>query len=197
MERVGPSLAGFPFPEIWGWNWSYTLEPMPVFADLHHRLIIYWARDPQLGAERPEQAGPRDPALAASWPSSRATRMSSSFDALARNRRDCRREPRRTARLPRSAGVDSIVDLHTGQGTLAPRTAMAASSACWENYVRTRHGGNTMLKALVGKDPERARSFQFSILRTVPKTQAAREVIEIESCYKWKLGTRAFGLNVN
>ena len=69
--------------------------------------------------------------------------------------------------------------------------------ARWENYVRTRHGGNTMLKALIGADPERAKSFQFSILRAVPKTQTAREVIEIEGCYKRKLGSRAFGLNAN
>ena len=38
---------------------------------------------------------------------------------------------------------------------------------------------------------------QFTILRTLPKSMTAGEVIEIEAAFKRKLGSRAFGLNAN
>ena len=198
MEGVGECPAGFPFPEIWGGNWSYTLEPMPAFADLHDRLIIDWG----LGTRSWVQSGLNKPVLEIR-PRGFVAEFTGyedvvlSFDALARivEHADANRVWHRT--LAAVGGVYLIVDLQTGNQYVGSAYGDGGIFGRWENYVRTRHGGNTMLKALVGKDPERARSFQFSILRTVPKTQAAREVIEIESCYKRKLGTRAFGLNVN
>jgi hypothetical protein len=56
---------------------------------------------------------------------------------------------------------------------------------------------NAKLKALLKDDPSRHTNFTFSILRTVPKTLTKKEVVAVESVYKRKLGTRAFGLNEN
>lgn len=67
----------------------------------------------------------------------------------------------------------------------------------WKSYATTRHGGNKRLKALLDSDPQRHVAFWFSILRTLPRSLTAKEVITIEEHYKKKLGTRAFGLNEN
>ncbi|MEY8351257.1 hypothetical protein AALF16_23870 [Bacillus cereus] len=40
-------------------------------------------------------------------------------------------------------------------------------------------------------------NFSFSLLQTLPKTVTPLEVLEIESLYKEKLGTRKFGYNSN
>jgi hypothetical protein len=43
-------------------------------------------------------------------------------------------------------------------------------------------------------DPEQ---FRFSVLQILPKTMARDEVLQRETLYKHKLGTRAKGLNSN
>ncbi len=66
-----------------------------------------------------------------------------------------------------------------------------------KTYVRTDHGGNARLQALLADDPARARAFQFTILWTMPLSMAQREVVEVEATFMRKLGSRAFGLNAN
>jgi len=54
-----------------------------------------------------------------------------------------------------------------------------------------------MLKELCSKDRSYYKNFKFSILQTLPSNSTANEVITIENLYKRKLGTKAFGLNMN
>jgi hypothetical protein len=65
----------------------------------------------------------------------------------------------------------------------------------WKTYVSTRHGNNDRLIALLKDDPERYRSFQFSILRVFEPGMLPESVCQHEALVKRKLGTRAFGLN--
>jgi len=67
----------------------------------------------------------------------------------------------------------------------------------WKNYANTGHGGNKLLVELLKDDPEYARNFTFTILRTLPKTLTDQEVISKENLYKDKLGSKVFGLNSN
>ncbi len=67
----------------------------------------------------------------------------------------------------------------------------------WRSYAATGHGGNAKLRALMKRDPDYPAEFRFSVLQVLPKTMARDEVLERESRYKRKLGTRAIGLNVN
>jgi hypothetical protein len=67
----------------------------------------------------------------------------------------------------------------------------------WAEYVSAPHGGNDRLKGLLAEDPGYARNFQFTILQTLERTLTKNEVVDYESLYKKKLGTRAFGLNSN
>jgi hypothetical protein len=50
---------------------------------------------------------------------------------------------------------------------------------------------------LLAADPDYAKNFQFTVLQTLPKTLTKNEVVEYETRWKKKLGTRAFGLNSN
>lgn len=61
----------------------------------------------------------------------------------------------------------------------------------WENYAKNGHGGNKELK---GYDPC---NFEFSILEIVSWGISNAEIIEKETQWKVKLGTRKFGLNCN
>ena len=54
-----------------------------------------------------------------------------------------------------------------------------------------------MLKKIIGSNRARANEFQFSILRTLDLDVAKNEVIKYEQVFKDKLGTHAFGLNLN
>ncbi len=67
----------------------------------------------------------------------------------------------------------------------------------WKSYTKNGHGGNKLLKSLVKNAPSYAQNLRFTILRTLPNSLTKREVIEYESLYKSKLGTKAFGLNLN
>lgn len=67
----------------------------------------------------------------------------------------------------------------------------------WLNYAKEGNGGNKLLKELTILDKKYAHNFQWSILTTLPKTITKDEAIAIETKYKNKLGSRAFGLNSN
>lgn len=67
----------------------------------------------------------------------------------------------------------------------------------WISYAKNGNGGNKLLKELTKSDISYANNFQWSILTTLPKTITKDEAIKIETKYKNKLGSRAFGLNSN
>lgn len=67
----------------------------------------------------------------------------------------------------------------------------------WKKYSKEGNGGNKLLTKLTESDKSYANNFQWSILTTLPKTITKDEAIAIESKYKNKLGSRAFGLNLN
>jgi len=67
----------------------------------------------------------------------------------------------------------------------------------WINYAKNGNGGNKLLIELTRLDKNYANNFQWSILTTLPKTITKDEAIAIETKYKNKLGSRAFGLNSN
>lgn len=69
----------------------------------------------------------------------------------------------------------------------------------WSQYISTNgHGGNKLLKDLVTNDPSHAlKYFQFTLLMLLPKTITRPQAIEKEKLFKEKLGTKAYGLNLN
>ncbi len=195
---VGPCPPGFPFPDIWGGNWTYDLEPLKTFDELHERLVIDWGQSARAWVQRKLdkpviEIRPRG--FVAEFPGYEDVVLS--FDALTSivKQPDANRVWHRT--LEAVAGVYLIVDLRSGDQYVGSAYGERGIMGRWETYVRTGHGGNARLQALLANDPTRARAFQFTILRTLPRSMAQREVVEVEAAFKRKLGSRAFGLNAN
>lgn len=95
------------------------------------------------------------------------------------------------------AGVYLITDMTDGNQYVGSASGKLGIMGRWRSYAETRHGGNIRLMALLQVEPERYKNFQYSILRTLPKSLTQTEVVGFEQKYKQKLGSRAFGLNGN
>jgi hypothetical protein len=67
----------------------------------------------------------------------------------------------------------------------------------WRKYTTSGDGGNVQLRKLIRKDRSYPEQFRFSVLQILPKTMARDQVLQRETKYKEKLGTRAVGLNSN
>jgi hypothetical protein len=77
------------------------------------------------------------------------------------------------------AGVYLITDLATGKQYVGSAHGAKGVLGRWESYVRTRHGGNSILRELVEADSDYVQNFQFTILRTLPLTLVRSEVFGI------------------
>jgi hypothetical protein len=101
------------------------------------------------------------------------------------------------AALEAVAGVYLILAETTGHQYVGSAYGVAGVWGRWEQYTKTRHGGNKKLVDLLAQDADYPDSFHFSLLQVLPKTLTRDEVIKREALYKGKLGTRATGLNLN
>lgn len=95
------------------------------------------------------------------------------------------------------AGVYLIVQSSTGAQYVGSAYGPKGILGRWKAYTLNGHGGNERLRELHSVNPYSYREFRYSVLRTLPKSLTAKEVIKYETFYKNKLGTRAFGLNAN
>jgi hypothetical protein len=120
-----------------------------------------------------------------------------SYDELVRiiGNADANREWHRM--LIAIAGVYLIADMKTGKQYVGSAYGESGILGRWAVYAQTPHGGNNQLMELLAADPDYAKNFQFTVLQTLPKTLTKNEVVEYETRWKKKLGTRAFGLNSN
>jgi hypothetical protein len=100
--------------------------------------------------------------------------------------------------LTRLQAVYLILDKATGYQYIGTTYGLNGLWQRWRNYVLSNGtGGNKELKRLSKKNPEFYKNLQFSILEVLSKTATVKECINIESNWKQKLGSRAFGLNIN
>lgn len=94
------------------------------------------------------------------------------------------------------AGVYLIVDSKTGDQYVGSAYGAGGILGRWRAYAACGHGDNIRLRQVCA-EAGRDNGFRFSILRTLPRSMTATEVIRFEQIYKEKLGTKAFGLNAN
>tara|TARA_R110002096_G_scaffold203468_2_gene388670 strand:+ start:2601 stop:3443 length:843 start_codon:yes stop_codon:yes gene_type:complete len=196
--KPGRWPAGYPFPDMKLRNYRYELTPQPQFEPMHDRLVIDWGQ-----STRSWHQHLRSKRLLEIRPEGHVTEFPGYDDVLLDflslerivNNPDANRAWHMA--LKAVAGVYLIVDTETGNQYVGSAYGARGLLARWTNYVKLLHGGNVQLKSLLQEHPGRHRAFQFTILRTLPKTMTAREVIAVEGLQKAKLGTRAFGLNLN
>ena len=62
-----------------------------------------------------------------------------------------------------------------------------------KKYAKDGHGGNKLLIDLLTQDPQKYKKFQYSILRTLPRTLTAAEVVAVEMLYKKSLVAEPLG----
>jgi len=93
-------------------------------------------------------------------------------------------------------GIYLIVDKLTGKQYVGSAYGEDGIWGRWANYAKSGHGGNELLKKLLENNQEYCDNFLYSILQTLPKHLTKNEIIQKESFFKEKLGSRAFGLNI-
>ena len=95
------------------------------------------------------------------------------------------------------AGVYLILDTHTGNQYVGSAYGKDGVWGRWAEYIADGTGGNKMLQDLVEGKEDYKYHFQYSLLKTMSISSLPKEVIDFERIYKNKLGSRAFGLNLN
>lgn len=176
----------------------YILEKVPGFEDLEQRVVIDWG-----GSTRSWHQWLSPKEVVQVLPKGFARPFPGYLDFILPHQELVQiihnPESNRAwhTALTSVAGVYLIVQASTGAQYVGSAYGAKGILGRWATYVISGHGGNERLRALHSTDPHAYRGFNYSVLRTLPKSLTAREVIEYESSYKTKLGTRAFGLNAN
>ena len=188
----------FPFPEMPRGDVLYDLHKVAGFEPLENRLVVDWGAGTRSWVQnyRPKR-------LIEVYPEGHARDFPGYQDVLISfeelDRIISHPEANRLwhTMLSAVAGVYLITDLESGQLYVGSASGQEGLLGRWKHYVAHRHGHNKNLRELLEREPDRHHHFTFSILRTLPKSLTKKEVVEVESLFKRKLGSRAFGLNAN
>ena len=91
-----------------------------------------------------------------------------------------------------------IADRHTGKPYVGSAYGGIGIWQRWENYVKTGHGGNKELRALLKRrGMNHTSQFQFSLVEVCDITASPAYVVARETHWKNVLLSREFGLNSN
>jgi hypothetical protein len=196
--REVPRPAGFPSDYFQTPRYYYDLEQETAFGDLENRVVIEWGKGTRSWVQRLSNKEVVELlARGQTRPPFRDylefTLTHAELKGLY-NYEDANREWR--ARLSAVAGVYLILATKNGAQYVGSAHGTEGIWGRWAAYARDGHGGNKLLKSLVGHDSAYPEAFSYSILQILPKTVARSEVLAWEQCYKEKLGSRATGLNV-
>lgn len=194
-----PLPSNFKYPEIFPPNgYYYELEPVNGFEDLNGRVVINWG-----GSTLAWHQWLTEKEIIEILPVGYVKNFPGyldfilTFDELVNiiNYLDANRDWH--TMLGAVAGIYLIVDTKTGKQYVGSAYGVDGILGRWTEYAKSLHGGNIQLQQLLKDDSSYAKNFQYTILQTLPKTLTKTEVIEYETLYKRKLGTRVFGLNSN
>jgi len=199
--RKGPTLPGCEWSREWKRDaeFFYELRLDRRFADLRDRLIIDWGP----GALAWCQKLDNKPVLEVLEPGRKLPPFDDYLEfsltypelkALFEHE-----EAHRDWRVSLSAVAGIYLILAQTSGNLYVGSAYGENGIWgrWKNYAATGDGGNLQLRKLIRKGSSYPEQFRFSVLQILPKTMARDEVLQRETKYKHKLGTRAVGLNSN
>lgn len=194
-------LGDCPWSHVWRTrsNYYYHLDPVKPFAELRDRLVIDWGRSARSWVQKSKNRDVlelREPGRTLP-PFSDYLEFSLAHDEL----RDLFRHPEAhqewRAQLSAVAAVYLILAEPTGHLYVGSATGASGVWGRWAQYAKNGHAGNAKLRRLLSDDERYPRAFRFSLLQILPKSMTRAEVIERETRYKSKLGSRATGLNMN
>jgi hypothetical protein len=178
-------------------GYFYNLQEVGGFEDLNDRVVIRWANARAWHQWlRPMEVMEVLPAgYAMDFPGFLEVLLT--FDELAAIVAAPEANRAWHQALSAVAGIYLITDMADGSQYVGSAYGAGGILGRWHTYASSRHGGNVRLQAILENDSERYRRFQFTILQTLPLETSPAEVLRHETLHKRKLGTRAFGLNVN
>jgi len=193
-----PWGSEWPYPDMAVGECIYELRKLPGFEVLEDRLIVDWGKGTRSWIQwmKPKQ-------VIALRPEGPAREFPGYLDFILgfEELRQIIQNPdaNRTwhAMLSAVAGVYLITDTRSGDLYVGSAYGKGGLLDRWAAYVRTHHGDNKLLRRVLEESPNQHLWWQFSILRTLPRTLTNREVIEVETQFKARLGSRSFGLNLN
>ena len=191
----------YPYPQIAeGTRYFYKLEKVAGFEDLEDRAIIEWGGS----ARRWDQWLKNEKEVFEMLPRGSVGPFPGYLDLILKFDKLCEivnnPDSNRVwhTMLSAIAGVYLIIDTITGNQYVGSAYGKNGIMGRWTRYSKDGHGGNVKLQELLGAcGSEYAANFSFTILQTVSTSLSRREVIECENIWKDKLGSRAFGLNLN
>lgn len=191
---------GYPYPEHYQnpGEYYYALEEVPGFEDIKERVIMDWGKSTRswhqwLTKKTVLEILPVG--YVAAFPGYLDFVLS--FDELTGIIDNPAANKVWHNMLGAIAGIYLITDKKSGHQYVGSAYGQNGVLGRWRTYVRTGHGGNKELMALLSENDGYKRNFQFTLLRTLPATLTAKEVISFERLYKRKLGSIAHGLNLN
>lgn len=189
----------FPYPEFKDNDgFYYTLEEITGFEDYKERVIIDWGK-----AALAWHQYLSDKEVLEILPKGYVKEFPGFLDFILSyqelkkiiNNPDSNREWFRM--LSSTDGIYLIVDKLTGLQYVGSAYGKEGIWGRWSNYAQNGHGNNELLLKLLEEKPDYCNNFMYSILQTIPNLLNKEEVIQKESFFKEKLGSRAFGLNKN
>lgn len=178
----------------------YNLEKTDILADLQNRLVIDWGKGAinwcQNGTTVKEVVEIRRVMSEIEFID--YDNIVLSWDMLHKIVYNKASYKKWEDKLSAVAGVYLITDTNTGRHYVGSASGMDGGIwGRWSEYARTKHGGNKQLIALMEKDPDYCRYFQYSILEVLPLKQDKHGVLKREQLFKRKLQSIKFGLNDN
>lgn len=178
----------------------YDLEQVGEFNDLVDRLVIDWGNNPRVWLQwhQNHEKGVVEilpQGYIGSFPG--LLDFVLEFDDLKKLIENPAANHSWKHHLAAVNGVYLILDSFSGKQYIGSAYGDQGIWGRWSSYVGTGHGNNRELKKLTDVDPDYHRHFRFSVLQSLPSNVSAREIIEVESLYKNKLGSISYGLNAN
>lgn len=178
----------------------YNLEETDILADLQNRLVIDWGKGAinwcQNGTTVKEVVEIRRVMSEIEFID--YDNIVLSWDMLHKIVYNKASYKKWEDKLSAVAGVYLITDTNSGKHYVGSASGMDGGIwGRWCEYARTKHGGNKQLIALMEKDPDYCRYFQYSILEVLPLKQDKHDVLKREQLFKRKLQSIKFGLNDN
>jgi hypothetical protein len=96
------------------------------------------------------------------------------------------------------SGVYVLADSNDGKLYVGSAYGQGGIWGRWSEYAATGHGGNKLLRELVGREKaERAETFSFAILETADTSASEYDIRARESHWKEVLLSRTYGNNAN
>jgi len=197
-DEMPPWPDDFAYPDMPAGDTYYELTKVPGFEALEDRLIIDWGKSTRAWVQllHPKPVIELLPyGYVRAFPGYDDVILSFAEMKRVIDNPDANRIWH--TMLAGAAGIYLITDTEGGEQYIGSAYGKHGLLGRWRSYAETKHGGNAKLKALLAKHPDRHHAFLYSILKTLPKGMTRKEVIAVEGVYKRKLGTRAFGLNIN